>query len=71
MKKNKKEGLNLAPRYIVNEEGKRTEVILDVATFEQLLEYIEDIYYGAIAKEAIARGEFLDFEEVSKEILKK
>jgi hypothetical protein len=69
--KKAKNALNISPRYIVDETGKKTEVILDVATFEQLLEYLEDVYYSAIAKDAMAKGEFLDFEEVSKEILKK
>lgn len=35
--------IGLNERYITDVEGKRTAVILDIATFEQLLDELEDL----------------------------
>ena len=67
----KKDILHISPKYIVDATGKKTEVVLDITTFEQLLENLEDLYYGARAKEALTEGEFLDFDEANKDLLKK
>lgn len=52
--------IELAPRYIVDQDGNRTAVILDIETYEQLLEEIEDVAdvraYDA-AKAALVAGE--------------
>ncbi len=60
-------------RYITDANGKRTAVILDIATFEQLLDELEDLEdIRAIyeAKEAIARGEeeLIPWEQVKAEL---
>ncbi len=67
----KKEILRISPRYIVDSMGKRTEVILDISTFEKMLENLEDFYFGLQAEQALKEGEFIDFDEASKEIVKK
>lgn len=67
----KKEILDISPRYIVNEKGQKTEVILDIMTFEKILEELEDLYLGQQAQKVLSEGEFLDFDEVNKKILKK
>jgi len=46
----KKQDLEISPRYIVDNTGKKTEVILDIATFETMLENLEDTYFGLEAK---------------------
>lgn len=67
----KKIGLEISPRYIVDSYGKKIEVILDISTFEQLLEELEDLYFGLAAEQALAEGDFIDFDEANKKILKK
>ena len=69
MSKNPRE--EFSPRYIVDEMGQQTEVILSVKNFKKLLEVYEDAYYGAAAEKALKDGDFVDFEEANKEILKK
>ena len=66
MKKENKEIIEISPRYIVDENGKKTEVVLDISTFEQILENLEDLYFGLKAKEALQNGEFIDFDEANK-----
>lgn len=67
----KKNILEISPRYIVDSSGKKTEVVLDISTFEQMLESIEDLYFGLKAEQALAEGEFIDFDEANKKIIKK
>ena len=40
--------MKLAPRYVTNESGERTEVILSIASYESLLEDLSDL--AAIAE---------------------
>jgi len=47
----------ITPQYIIDKSGKKTGVILDMPTFEQLLEEIEDIYFGSIAHKALQEEE--------------
>ncbi len=52
--------IELAPRYIVDQDGNRTAVILDIETYEHLLEEIEDaadVRAYDEAKAALAAGE--------------
>jgi predicted DNA-binding protein len=67
----KKETLEISPRYIIDSSGNKTEVILDVSTFEKMLEALEDLYFGLEAEKALKEGEFIDFNEANKKILKK
>lgn len=67
----KRKSLEISPRYIVDDSGKKTEVILDVSTFEQMLEIVEDAYLGSKAKRAMGEGEFIDFDEANKKISKR
>lgn len=61
---------HIAPQYIIDKAGKKTGVILDILVFEQLIEEIEDIYFGAIAHEALSREEkCVPHEEIRKEIM--
>ncbi|HJZ23856.1 MAG TPA: hypothetical protein VJ201_05340 [Candidatus Babeliales bacterium] len=62
----KKEDLNISPRYIVDSTGKKTEVVLDISTFEKMLESLEDMYFGLQAEQALDTGEFIDFDEINK-----
>ena len=71
MKKETLGTLEISPRYVVDSTGKKTEVILDISTFERMLESLEDLYFGLQAEQALQEGEFIDFDEANKKILKK
>lgn len=46
---------HIKTQYIIDESGKKTGVILDIASFEQLLEEIEDIHFGSIVHKALKK----------------
>ena len=58
----KKQALEFSPRYIVDEQGKKIEVVLDILTFEKMVEKLEEVYLGLQAEKAIGEGEFVDFD---------
>ncbi len=65
--------IELNERYITDANGKRTAVILDIATFEQLLDELEDLADSWEAEEvmkAVARGkeELIPWEQVKAEL---
>jgi hypothetical protein len=68
----KQSNVEITPQFIVDKAGKKTGVILDIATFEQLMEKLEDLYLGTLAKDALKGdvAEFHDFEALKKEWLK-
>jgi hypothetical protein len=57
MLKNKALLSKITPQYIIDKSGKKTGVILDILAFEQLLEEIEDIYFGSIAHKALQKDD--------------
>lgn len=62
----------IIPQYIVDKAGKKTGVILDILAYEQLLEKIEDIYFGSIAQKALKEeGKFISHHDVKKKIARK
>ena len=63
--------LEISPQYIVDESGKKTGVLLDIATFEQMVESLEDFYFGLEAAQALQEDEYIDFQEANKDILRK
>lgn len=67
----KKSGLEIYPKYIVDETGKKTEVVIDISTFEKMLEDLEDLYFSLEAEKVLECGEFVDFDEANKKVLKK
>lgn len=67
----KKQLLEISPKYIVDSSGKKTGVVLDISTFEQILENLEDLYFALKAEKVLEQGEFIDFDEANKKILKK
>jgi hypothetical protein len=61
----KKQTLDIAPQFIVDKTGKKTGVLLDIATFEQLLEKVEELYLGLEAERILEdESEFQDFETI-------
>jgi len=58
------------PKYIVDDTGKKTGVVLDIVTFEAMVETLEDFFLGLEAAQEIAEEMFIDFDETNKKILK-
>lgn len=66
----KKEKLTINPQYLINKSGKKTAVMLDIKTFETLLEYVEDEYFGKQATKLLKEDyEVLDFRQANKKVL--
>lgn len=66
----KKEKLTIDPQYLINKSGKKTAVMLDIKTFENLLEYVEDEYFGKQATKLLKEDyEVLDFRQANKKVL--
>ena len=64
----------IKPQYIIDEKGKKTAVILNVKTFESILEELEDLYDVAQAEEIIKKGETEEgrtIEEIEESLNKK
>ena len=62
-------------RYIVDENGKRTDVILPVEEYERLIDALEDLEDARAADEtraAVERGddEFIPYEQAREQIAK-
>lgn len=48
---------SITPQYIIDKAGKKTGVILDLKTFNTLVEELEDMYDVRQAEQIIAAGE--------------
>lgn len=62
----RKNELTISPRYIINEQGEKTEVVLDIQTFEKIHEILEDFYFGLKSEKALSEGKFIDFDNANK-----
>jgi predicted DNA-binding protein len=67
----KKNIVPISPRYIIDNRGKKKEVVLDIKVYDKLIEELEDYYLAIEAEKILKSGEFVDFEEANKKILKK
>ena len=55
-------------RYIVNDKGERTEVVLPIELYERLIERIEDTEYIQAVEEAMKDPDFIPWEEAKKQL---
>jgi hypothetical protein len=55
-------------RYIVNDKGEKTEVVLPVSLFEKLLGEVEELEDIKDFDKAMKTGEWEDFEKVAKRV---
>jgi hypothetical protein len=55
-------------RYIVNDKGEKTEVVLPIGLYERLLDEIEELQDIKDFDKAMEKGEWEDFEEVVRRI---
>ena len=55
-------------RYIVNTNGEKTEVVLPIELYEQLIEELEELEDIRDFDKAMKNGEWEDFEEVAKRL---
>ncbi len=56
----------IKPQYIIDSNGKKTSVVLDVQTFTSIVEELEDLYDIMQAEKLLAKGE-----EKREKLLKK
>lgn len=67
----KKQILEISPQFIIDRTGKKTGVLLDISTFESMLEKLEELYLGLEAEHILKdEKEFSDFEKLKKKLLK-
>lgn len=61
----------LKPKFIINDKGKKTSVIVDIKEYENLLEYLEDIEDAndLLKAEREATG-FILYENFRKNLIK-
>jgi len=57
-----------AARYIVDADGKRTEVVLPIVLYERLLEELEELEDIRDFDEAMKDHDFVPWEEVKKQL---
>ena len=55
-------------RYIVNDKGEKTEVVLPIELYERLLDEVEELEDFKDFDEAMKKGEWEDFEKVTKRL---
>jgi PHD/YefM family antitoxin component YafN of YafNO toxin-antitoxin module len=55
-------------RYIVNDKGEKTEVVLPVSLFEKLLDEVEELEDIKDFDKAMKTGEWEDFEKVTRRL---
>jgi hypothetical protein len=64
----KKRDSKSAVRYIINDKGEKTEVVLPIELYEALLERIEDAEDIQAIKEAMKEPDFIPWEEAKKQL---
>ena len=55
-------------RYIVNDKGEKTEVVLPIELYERLLDEVEELEDIKDFDEEMKKGEWEDFEKVTKRL---
>ena len=55
-------------RYIVNDKGEKTEVVLPIELYERLLDEVEELEDIKDFDEAMKKGEWEDFEKVAERL---
>ena len=55
-------------RYIINDKGEKTEVVLPIGLYEKMLDEIEEIQDIKDFEEAMEKGQWEDFEEVARRL---
>ena len=55
-------------RYIVNNNGEKTEAVLPIKLYEQLIDKLEELEDIRDFDKAMKNGEWEDFEEVAKRL---
>ena len=67
----KKNLLDIQPQFIIDQNGKKTGVIMNIEIFEELIQKIEELYFGALAHQSVKdQTKFQDFETFKKNLLK-
>jgi hypothetical protein len=64
----KNSGSKTEVRYIVNDKGEKTEVVLPIELYERLLDEVEELEDIKDFDEAMKKGEWEDFKKVAKRL---
>jgi len=65
-----KHNLEITPQFIVDHTGKKTGVLLDMLTFDQIMEKLEEFYLRCAAQyELDNQPEFSSFQEAKKRFI--
>ncbi|MEX0672038.1 MAG: hypothetical protein WD068_01665 [Candidatus Babeliales bacterium] len=62
------------PRYIIDESGKKIEVVLDLQAYNKLIELIEDFGLGKMAQAVLvdeSPDDYISLNEIRNSLLKK
>ena len=66
----KKRLINVHPQFIVDKAGKKTGVVMDISTFEELMEKFEELYLGALAEDVLKEEDtFYELKEIKADLL--
>ncbi|MBA7690490.1 hypothetical protein ES703_99018 [subsurface metagenome] len=68
IKTSKKKSKGIGVRYIVNAKGEKTEVVVLIELYKQLLKRLEDVEDIRDFDEAMEDPEWEDFEKVAKRL---
>lgn len=55
--------IEIKEQFVVDDQGKRVSVLLDIATYQKVLDALEELEYIRAADEAEAVGKFIPLEE--------
>ena len=62
-------GLKLRQKYVVDETGKKTAVVLDIETYRQLLEHLEELEDALELDRAVRESKgFRSYDEIRGEL---
>ena len=63
---------NIQHQYIIDQKGKKTAVVMDIDSFDQFIERLEEYYLGTQAEQVLATEKtFHDFADVREKLVRK
>ena len=64
MRKKTDHSNSIPVRYIVDKFGKKTDVIINIKIYNQLIEILEELYFDTHAKKAVMEETEEEYEEI-------
>lgn len=66
-----KPSTDIPTQFIIDETGKKTGVILDIETFQKLIDELEDFYLAALAQASMQDSDTISHDEVKERFAQK